>query len=42
MAIVSMNVGNFNLEVSNLNNRLATKEKEKVILQVKLDMERNF
>jgi hypothetical protein len=33
MAIVSLNVGNLTLEVNNLNNRLATGEKEKVILQ---------
>jgi hypothetical protein len=32
MAIVSMNMGNLNLEVSNLKNILATKEKEKAIL----------
>ncbi len=32
MAIVSMNMGNLNLEVNSLKNKLATKEKEKVIL----------
>jgi hypothetical protein len=41
MAIVSLNMGSLNLEVSNLNNRLAI-EKEKVILHVELDKERNF
>jgi hypothetical protein len=42
MAIVSLNMGNLNLEVSSLKNKLATEEKEKVILQVELDKERNF
>jgi hypothetical protein len=32
MTIVSLNMGNLNLEVSNLKNKLATKEKEKAIL----------
>jgi len=32
MAIMSLNMGNLNLEVSSLKNRLATKEKEKAIL----------
>jgi hypothetical protein len=32
MAIVSMNMGNLNLEVSSLKNKLATEDKEKVIL----------
>jgi hypothetical protein len=32
MAIVSMNMGNLNLEVSNLKNRLVIEEKEKAIL----------
>jgi hypothetical protein len=31
MAIVSLNMGNLNLEVNSLKNRLDTKEKEKVI-----------
>jgi hypothetical protein len=31
-----------NLEVNNLKNRLATKAKEKAILQVELDKERDF
>jgi hypothetical protein len=41
MAIVSLNTGNLNLEVSNLKNRLATWEK-KVVLQEELDKEKNF
>ncbi len=32
MAIVSLNMGNLNLEVSNLKNRLAIREKEKAVL----------
>ncbi len=39
---MNMNMGNLNLQVSSLKNRLATKEKEKVILQVELDKERDF
>jgi hypothetical protein len=35
-------MGNLNLEVNNLKNRLATKEKEKAILQVELDKEKDF
>jgi hypothetical protein len=42
MAIVNLNMGTLNLEVSNLKNRLATKEKEKVVLQVKLNKEKDF
>jgi hypothetical protein len=42
MAIVSLNMGNLNLEVSNLKNKWATKEKGKAILQVELDKERDF
>ncbi len=42
MAIVSLNMGNLNLEVSNLKNILDTKEKEKAIFQVELDKERDF
>jgi hypothetical protein len=37
-----MNLGNLNLEVSSLKNRLVTKEKEKAILQVELDKEMDF
>ncbi len=39
---MSLNMGNLNLEVSNLKNILATKEKEKVILQVELPTEKDF
>jgi hypothetical protein len=35
-------MGNLNLEVNNLKNRLATKEKEKAILHVELDKEKDF
>jgi hypothetical protein len=35
-------MGNLNLEVSNLKNILATKAKEKAILQVELNKERDF
>jgi hypothetical protein len=40
MAIINMNMGNLNLEVSNLKNRLATGEK--AILQEELDKKRKF
>jgi hypothetical protein len=33
---------NLNLEVSSLTNRLATKEKEKIILHVELDKKKDF
>ncbi len=42
MAIVNLNMENLILEVNNLKNRLATREKEKVVLQEELDKERNF
>jgi hypothetical protein len=42
MAIISLNTGNLNLEVSSLKNKLATWEKEKVVLQEKLDKEKEF
>jgi hypothetical protein len=42
MAIVSPNMGNLNLQVNSLKNRLATWEKEKAVLQVELDKEREF
>ncbi len=42
MAIVNLNIRNLNLEVSSLKNKLATKNKEKVVLQVELDKERDF
>jgi hypothetical protein len=35
-------MGNLNLEVNNLKNRLAIKAKEKAILHVELDKERDF
>ncbi len=35
-------MGNLTLEVNNLKNRLATREKEKVVLQEELDKERDF
>jgi len=42
MAIVSVNMGNLNLEVNSIKNKLATKEKEKATLQEELDKERDF
>jgi hypothetical protein len=42
MAIMNLNMGNFNLEVNNLKNKLTMKEKGKVILKVELDKERDF
>jgi hypothetical protein len=42
MAIVNLNMGNLNLEVNNLKNKLATEEKEKAILHVELDKEKDF
>jgi hypothetical protein len=42
MAIVSINMGNLNLEVNCLKDRLATKEREKEVLHVELDNERDF
>jgi hypothetical protein len=42
MAIVSLDMGNLNLEVSSLKNKLATEEKERLVLQVELDKEKNF
>ncbi len=42
MASVNLNMGNLNLEVSSLKNKLAIEEKEKAILQVELDKEKNF
>ena len=42
VAIVSLNMGNLNLEVNNVNNRLAIGEKEKAILLDELDKERDF
>ncbi len=42
MAIVSLNMGNLTLEVNTLKNRLATREKEKVMLQEEFNKERDF
>ncbi len=42
MIIVSMSMGNLTLEVNNLKNSLATREKEKVVLQEELNKERDF
>jgi hypothetical protein len=39
---MNMNMGNLNLDVNNLKNRLAIEEKEKAIPQVELDEERDF
>jgi hypothetical protein len=42
MAIVNLNMGNLNLEMNSLKNRLTTEEKEKAISQVELNRERDF
>jgi hypothetical protein len=42
MAIISFNMGNLTFEVNNLKNGLAIGEKEKAILQEKLDKEKDF
>ncbi len=42
MVIISLNMGNLNVEVNSLKNKLATLEKEKVVLQEKLDKESEF
>jgi regulator of replication initiation timing len=42
MVIMISNMGNLYLEVSSLNNKFATKMKEKVILHVELDKEKDF
>ncbi len=42
MAIMSLNMGNLTLEMNILNNKLATGEKEKAIIQEELDKEKNF
>ncbi len=42
MAIVNLNMGNLTIEVNIANNRLIMGEKEKTMLQEKLDKERNF
>jgi len=42
MAIVSLNMENLTMEVNNLKNRLATREKEKAMLKEELDREKDF
>ncbi len=42
MAIVSLNMGNLNMEVNNLKNSLAIGGKDKAILHEELDKERDF
>jgi hypothetical protein len=42
MVIVNLNMGNLNLKVRSLKNRLATGEKENALLQEELDKEREF
>ncbi len=42
MAIMNLNMGNLTLEVNILENRLVTREKEKVVLHEELDKERAF
>ncbi len=42
MIIVSLNMGNLNLEVTNLKNILSIEKKDKVALQEELDKERDF
>jgi hypothetical protein len=42
MTIMSLNMGNLTLEVNTLNNNLVIGEKEEVVLQEKLDKERDF
>ncbi len=42
MAIISLNMGNLNMEVNNPKKKLATREKKKAILQEELDKERDF
>ncbi len=39
---MNMNMGNLNLEVNSLKNRLAIEEKEKAILHVELVKNKNF
>ncbi len=39
---MNLNTGNLILEVNNLKNKLATREKEKAILHEELDKERDF
>ncbi len=39
---MNLNMGNLNLKVNNLKNRLVIEEKEKAIPHVKLDKEKDF
>jgi hypothetical protein len=39
---MNLNMGNLNLEVSSLKNKLTIEEKENVVLYVELDKERDF
>jgi chromosome segregation ATPase len=42
MVVVNLNMGNLNMEVSNLKKKLVTKEKERATLHEELDKERDF
>jgi hypothetical protein len=42
MAIVSLNMGDLNMGVSDFKNKLVTTKKEKVVLQEELDKKREF
>jgi hypothetical protein len=42
MAIVNLNMGNLNLEVSYLKNKFVTEEKEKVVLHVERDFHKAY
>jgi len=42
MAIMSLNIRNWTLEVNTLKNKLITREKEKAMLQKELNKERDF
>jgi len=42
MVIINLNMRNLNLEVNNMNNKLAIREKEKAIQHEELDKERDF
>jgi len=42
MAIMTLNMGNLTMEVNTLKNKLATWEKDKIMLTEELDKERNF
>ncbi len=42
MVVVNLNMGNLNMEVNNLKNKLVTKEKERATLHEELDKEKDF